>query len=328
MDTATLELLNLALLSKYTFRLRPVNRLTLPKFRGAPFRGGFGRALLEAVCPEKACRQSYCPHRLQCAYSYIFETPVPDNAEVLRLNTNVTHPFIIELPYDSRDVYGIEDVLELHLILIGKAIDYLPYCIFALERLGMMGMGKERQKYFIENVVAMDNGIETLVFSGREKRFSGKGSQISFAGIITGRDSNMQRWKDMWSVEVRFITPGRFEYDGKVMTKELEFHVLFRSILRRLSTLLYFHCNKVKLPIDYKQLIEDAKGITIAKSDLVWDDYERYSTRKEKWMKLGGFSGSICYHGDLEPFIPFLLIAEYIHAGKSVSFGFGQITLH
>ncbi|MDN3512306.1 MAG: CRISPR system precrRNA processing endoribonuclease RAMP protein Cas6 [Candidatus Jettenia sp.] len=111
------------------------------------------------------------------------------------------------------------------------------------------------------------------------------------------------------------------------MTKELEFHVLFRSILRRLSTLLYFHCNEVKLSIDYKQLIEDAKGITVAKNDLIWDDYERYSTRKEQRMKIGGFSGSIRYCGDLEPFISFLLLAEYIHTRKSVSFGFGQIAL-
>ncbi|MDN3512305.1 MAG: hypothetical protein NG784_13530 [Candidatus Jettenia sp.] len=193
MDVATLELLSLALLSKYTFRLRPVSRIILPKFRGAPFRGGFGKALLHAVCPENVCNQNYCPQRLQCAYSYIFETLVPDNAEVLRLNTNITHPFIIELPDDSRNVYGIEDIFELHLTLIGKAIDYLPYCIFAFERLGMMGMGKEREKYFIENVVTVDNGVETVVFSGREKRFLGKGSQVSFADIITRREPDKQR---------------------------------------------------------------------------------------------------------------------------------------
>ncbi len=327
MDTVSIKILQRALLSRYTLKLRPAKRLTLPKFRGALFRGGFGKALLNAVCPENACNQNDCPQRLHCAYSYIFETPVPDDADVLRLNTHVTHPFIIEPPNGKKSVYEGGDTLELNLILIGKAIDYLPYCVFAFERLGIMGIGRERVQYGIENVVATDNGVETVIFSGKEKRFLSKGGALSFNDIMNGRSEDRQRWLRAGSVEVQCTTPARFEHDGELVVEGLEFHILLRSILRRLSTLIYFHCGALALPIDYKQLIENAREITVGENTLAWEEHERYSGRNGKRMKLGGLTGTIRYQGDLTPFVPFLLLAEYIHVGKSVSFGFGQISI-
>lgn len=328
MDKTTIESLDSAKLSKYTFRLRPVNTLTLPPFKIIPFRGGFGKALLETVCPEQSCKQDDCQHRFQCAYSYIFETPVPKDAEVLSLNSNITQPFIIEFPPNTKDVYENTETLDLVLTLIGNAIDYLPYCIFAFERLGVMGIGRNKGKYRVENVISQEDQIETIIFSGNEKKFLAEGKIHSFAGIMNTRENDRQMWRETQSVEIRFLSPGRFEYSGEIISKELEFHILFRSILRRLSTLLYFHCGKRKLPIDFKQLIEDAKEIKISENNLHWLDIERYSTRKGKSMKLGGVIGRIRYQGSLEQFIPFLLLAAYIHAGKSVSFGFGQITIH
>lgn len=327
MDKEVTKLLKSAELAKYTFRLRLLDKIILPRLRTVPFRGGFGKALFEIACPYRRCTQDSCAARFRCVYSYIFDTPVPPDAETLSLNSHVTHPFIIEPPFNVTGVYECEDMLEMNLILIGDAIRYLPYCILAFERLGNMGIGKERGRYVIEGVFTTKDEDSTLVFSEKDKRIINGENKMPFAGIMNGRKQESERWNKEKSIKVKFSTPGRFEYNGELISKGLEFHILLRSILRRLSTLVYFHCGGLRLPFDFKQLIEDAGKIKIIEEHLNWEDYERFSSRKRKRMRLGGLSGTIQYHGELMDFVPFLLLAEYIHVGKSVSFGFGKIEI-
>ncbi len=104
---------------------------------------------------------------------------------------------------------------------------------------------------------------------------------------------------------------------------QLEFHILIRNLLRRISLLSYFHCEK-ELDIDFKGIIERARDVRVEKSNLTWFDWERYSNRQETTMMLGGFVGSVAFAGEFEPFLPFLLLGEYIHVGKGTSFGLGK----
>lgn len=68
----------------------------------------------------------------KCIYSYIFETPPPEDAEMLRLYPKVPHPFVNEPPITEKQVFAPGDTVPFHLILIGHAIDYLPYYIYTL----------------------------------------------------------------------------------------------------------------------------------------------------------------------------------------------------
>lgn len=124
------------------------------------------------------------------------------------------------------------------------------------------------------------------------------------------------------TVHLSFLTPTRLKYDGK-LSPTLEFHILIRNLLRRISLLSYFHCEK-ELDLDFKGLIEKSKQISVVKSDLKWYDWERYSNRQDTRMMMGGFIGPITFQGDFETFLPFLLLGEYIHVGKGTSFGLGE----
>ncbi|MDI6756372.1 MAG: CRISPR system precrRNA processing endoribonuclease RAMP protein Cas6, partial [Thermodesulfobacteriota bacterium] len=64
--------------------------------------------------------------------------------------------------------------------------------------------------------------------------------------------------------------------------------------------------------------------IQTEKSHLRWYDWERYSTRQEGKMKLGGFLGTISFTGDLSAFLPYVILGELVHVGKGSSFGLGK----
>lgn len=111
-------------------------------------------------------------------------------------------------------------------------------------------------------------------------------------------------------------------YEGRLGVA-LEFHVLLRSLLRRLWLLGACHCGTL-IRWDAKQLIEQANTIKTEQSALEWREWERYSTRQKTSMLLGGFQGSITFAGDLQPFLPMLLLGTHVHVGKGATFGLGQ----
>ena len=124
---------------------------------------------------------------------------------------------------------------------------------------------------------------------------------------------------------LQFLTPTRLKFNGK-LSPSLEFHILIRNLLRRISLLSYFHC-ETELDVNFKTLIEKSQEVRAEKENLVWFDWQRYSQRQEVSMTLGGFIGSITFKGDFEDFLLFLLLGEQIHVGKGTSFGLGKYQL-
>ena len=102
--------------------------------------------------------------------------------------------------------------------------------------------------------------------------------------------------------------------------------MLMRVLLRRLSNLAYFHCGS-ELQLDFRGLIAAAEQVQIASSHLWWYDWERYSTRQDTRMKLGGVLGQVTYTGDVQPFLPLLQLGTYVHVGKGTSFGLGKYVI-
>ena len=122
---------------------------------------------------------------------------------------------------------------------------------------------------------------------------------------------------------LNFLTPTRILYNSH-LTLDLEFHILIRNLLRRLSLLYYFHCGGDPSEWDFKGIIEIAKDVKVKKQALTWYDWERYSTRQDTRMKMGGFVGNISFEGNIEPFMQLIKAGEILHVGKGTSFGLGK----
>jgi len=321
MLTISLDHLRLAV---YDFTLHIAEPLTLPAYKGAALRGGFGITFKRSVCVYSnlpPCES--CLLRQNCAYPAIFEPSPPPNAEVLRNHTDVPLPFIIEPPPDQRTHYAAGDSLRFRVVLIGQAINALPYFIVVFQRLGEIGLGAERARYTLDEVAFYDarNSNRTVLLQQGRLMHNAREHSLSVSDLTAPHVQQAPV-----SLTLTFQTPTRLKYADDFLHTAPPFHVIIRTLLRRLSSLSYFHGGQ-RWDTDYRGWIERAEQVSIAHADVQWVDWERYSTRQERRMNLGGIIGQVTYAGDVTPFVPLLRLAESIHLGKGAVFGNGQVRL-
>ena len=276
--------------AQFQFVLKAVDPLYLPAYKGSTFRGGFGHAFKKVICVgrEKDC--SFCLLKGKCVYSYVFETPPPPDTSKMRKYPFAPHPFVITPPLEEKTVYQPGETLSFGLTLVGKSIDYLPYFIYTFEELGRMGIGGRRGKFELEELIAipaderckvMDVRGETI-YSGREKVLRSSDFVVHFKDFESFPLSPL-------TLHLTFLTPTRLKFDGK-LSPSLEFHILIRNLLRRLSLLSHFHCGE-ELDLDFKGLIEESQLVKLEESYLSWFEWQRYSQRQETRHDPGWFHG-------------------------------------
>ncbi|HID06207.1 MAG TPA: hypothetical protein EYP10_03570, partial [Armatimonadetes bacterium] len=139
----------------------PLSTLQFSGYPGVVLRGALGTALKQVACFDKVACAKGCAHPHQCAYGQLFETPVPPDSPIFAEQTSAVRPFVIEPPISDEwrvtddetlrinhhtlhPTYAPGDQLIFHLILIGKALDYLPYFVYALMRMGERGIRNVR----------------------------------------------------------------------------------------------------------------------------------------------------------------------------------------
>jgi CRISPR-associated endoribonuclease Cas6 len=308
--------------ARFHFFLRALENINLPAYKGSTLRGGFGHAFKKVVCVNRERICGTCLLKEKCVYSYVFETPPPSGASKMKKYPYVPHPFVITPPLEEKRQYRQGETLCFELTLIGKTIDFLPYFIYTFDELGQIGIGRGRGKYKLEELrnSTNRNGGETI-YSAADKILRQNIQSVGLDEIF----ESFSPPSLPGSLTINFITPTRLKFEGK-LTPTLEFHVLIRNMLRRISLLSYFHCGE-ELDLDYRSLIEESLSIRVKKSNLHWFDWERYSNRQDTRMMMGGFLGSVTFEGEIEPFLPFLLLGEYIHVGKGTSFGLGKYNI-
>lgn len=272
-------------------------------------------ALKKAVCVydiKTPCEK--CLLRYKCAYPYIFETFPHKNTKYLKNLQDIPRPFIIDPPAPEVRRIGAGETFEVGLTLFGKANNYFPYIIIAFEKLGLSGIGRQEHKFKLDKVY---NSKGQEIYDSSTRTLDIKKTRVRFKEIILpGGDSK---------ATIKFITPAIIKYNDRI-TIDVEFHIIVRALLRRLSALSYFHCKK-GLPLNFKEIIEKAKEIRTVESDLKMVSLSRYSTKQQKKIIYNGVMGTVTYEGDIRVFHKLLYIGQFSHIGKNVTFGFGKYEL-
>jgi CRISPR/Cas system endoribonuclease Cas6 (RAMP superfamily) len=134
-----------------------------------------------------------------------------------------------------------------------------------------------------------------------------------FAADVTPRPSRLT---------LRFITPTHLKADGKIVTRPA-FHHLIKRLRDRISALAHFYCNDT-LNIDHKEFGRRAETIRTIACHIGWEERDRRSWKTGLSHDMGGFVGEVTYEGDLEEFLPLLILGQYTHVGKYAVWGNGQ----
>jgi hypothetical protein len=305
----------LRMLPVYSYRvyLRACeDAMYLPPYLGSTIRGALGASLKECLCSsDRKCNG--CSYSLDCVYYELYEKSVND-ANIPGVY-DVPRPFIIRPPLEYRTQYQCGDTLKFELVLLGDTYKLLPYLILGMISMGQRGLGANRSKFELDRI-ACGNGLVFSTDVGQVRWYGEALSEETLLGAGLDGCSN---------VMLDFLTPTRIKHDS-LLTSDLTFEVLVRSILRRSVSLITMYGQGVP-KFDTRLLLEQAKQVQTTSCKFRWDDLRRYSNKQRATLSIGGFTGSVTYAGELELFRSLLHFGSVVSIGKGSVFGLGQYNM-
>ena len=285
--------------------------LRLPAYAGSAWRGAFGHALKRLVC---VTRESRCPDCLlyrSCSYPYLFETPPDPAVAALRKYPAAPHPFLLRPPADTRRPLATGEETVLDLSLFGHGCRYLPYAIHALDQAAERGLGGNRGRLALMAVDQEDGAGWNRIYQPGTP-LTPQSPRIPQPPPVPSR------------IMLVFETPLRLAVDNDRITPErFRFTHLFGSLLRRISLLMAFHTDRL-LEADFAALARAADAVSLIAVRLRWRDWNRYSSRQQAVVPMGGLIGEVELDGaGLESFWPYLWLGQWTYAGKGAVMGLG-----
>lgn len=286
--------------------------LSLPAYAGSAWRGALGHALKRTVC---VVRGTACPDCLlyrQCAYPYIFETPASPTESILRSYTAAPHPFVLTPGTTEHGQYALT------LLLIGRAVTYLPYLIHALDQAGHLGVGSRRQVFellSVEQQLPASPDRWDMVYRPGEPLSPHPATPPPIAPPPP-------------KVRIQLHTPLRVRRAERyVGPQHFQFADFFSPLLRRISLLTRFHTD-TPLDTNFAGLTALARSVAVETCNLHWHDWTRYSTRQDELLRMGGLVGQFeIPTTDTAPLWPYLWLGQWVHNGKGTVMGLGRYTL-
>ena len=269
-------------------------------------RSVLGWKLRSLCCIAHSIECSSCIYKGTCAYTFLFETIIPAENEVVPGRNRASHPYAFT--QDEKLGRQLVSKYKFTMTLFGKAIDYLPYLYAALVRAGKEGLFKTRTPFAITEVMAADKNI--LVAEDQ--------LDVHVPAMVMEVSDKGESKKGEVLVELK--SPLRFKAGGKY---GLDFTAqdFMGCLYRRAKTLCQLY-GKDDDDMQYSQT--GAKKIT--GKALQWAERTHYSARQKAVMKLGGALGTFKIEGEFSPMdISLLEFAKNCNAGKNTNFGLGQV---
>lgn len=317
------------LLSHLRFHLVPEGELRLPALnKGNSLRGGFGTAFRRLVCVDRNWDCAPCSLRYDCPYTKVFNPFIPPDAQQFTGNRNIPRPFVFKPPLSTQTRYTDDDTVVFDLVVVGQAIDYLPYFIVAFRELGATGFGLNRGRVQLGRVESITaDGKPSPVYEANSNLVQPAPAMLMEAVAPLPSDAATERQE----ITIEFLTPTTLKTGSTLdrqgdLVRQPAFHHVLKRLRDRVNALATFYGDG-PLPLDFKAVGEAAESVETVSDATRWVERTRFSQRRDVPHDLSGFAGPIVVRGDMAPFLPLLRIGEYVHVGKNAVFGNGWFTV-
>ncbi len=237
------------------------------------------------------------------------------------------------------------EVFEFDLILIGKAVDYLPYFVLAFREVTRQGFGLNRARCELAEVASAFPvpcnlfPVPSLVYSAHDELFHTPPT-LTLADYVDSRLAHFSTFNLQLSTV--FLTPTSLK-SGEEIVRQPEFHHLFKRVRDRLNALSTFY-GPGPIDADFKGLGRRAEQVRTVAAEGDWVERSRRSSKTHQRHELSGFVGQCTYELPVDDFqssnlesrssnlesgisnlelLRWLLAGELIHAGRHTAWGNG-----
>ena len=296
---------------RYRFVFEVTTSVLLPLYSGSTLRGAFGRALRRTSCMTHQSDCKTCPLYRTCPYTQVFETPPPPEHPLQKFS-QIPNAYVIEPPKWGRHVYEVGEKLEFQMVLFGRVRQFLPLIIYALQRAFAYDVGRGKAQLV---------GVFFMTLDGEQPIYA-----PDMPEVLPHSQSTVLSVPSGEAVALRIETPMRLQNNGVPLGPEFITSRNFLSaLLRRTALVAEFQCGR-PLSLNFGALTQSMESVSV-KKDLGWKDWQRYSSRQDQKMNLGGVVGSIKMENLTVFHRTLLAVGQMIHVGKNATFGLGKYQL-
>lgn len=296
------------ILVEYTFRAQ--DDMMLPNYSGSALRGVFGSSLRRICCLAKQENCAGCRLITTCPYAVIFESKSG-------LQNRYVNPYVIEpLPFGKRLIKKGER-FSFRQILFGREIKQLSFIILAWVKGMQGGMGRTKSRAELVQIVQHHPERDIYLYGGDDSRLE-----------VVEKLHPIEIPEEVKAVEIQIQTPLRIQREKHPITPaEITAGDFVSGLLRRLELLYASHTDLPPFWGEKKEILAEARLLTIERKELHWQDWTRWSGRQKQHISLGGIVGTFKLCGEMKSIIPLLIAGSIVHIGKSTVMGLGKYAL-
>jgi hypothetical protein len=251
----------------------------------------------------------------------IFEPPLSTDPVALRRYQKGAPAFVIAPETVEPGHYSAGDICSFEIYLFGDVAVLASGLIEGFAALGKAGLRLDAGKYKLERVCAADAGGNFIpVWQAMQGEDWHNIPQLDLGWWLGMQPQVCSR------VKLEFSTPARLLTRRRPMFHP-DFARLFPFVLRRVTSMLYIHCDT---ELDPRHLEADfeVKELNEAENTLHWHDWRHLHREHGEKIPVGGVYGSLILEGDIAPpLLSMLQLGRLFNLGKNAAYGAGSYVI-